>query len=196
MDKACAQVLRSTPWGTFPGWQTSGVGLLPLMTASCTSGCAVFRYWQFKSSPASAPFKEFLAPLQCLKSGLERPGLTTPRGSFGDSVLLSWSFYVQLFNCPVWIFKATNFRKYSGFCPSAQPCIHAFAICRFFTMRAEPYNPLYVWGSRLHQVRSPVLQGGASVQQGLSAAFESAAHDWHRGAADKRYSLCYQSALI
>ena len=26
-------------------------------------------------------------------------------------------------------------------------------------------------------------------KQGLSAAFEVAAHDWHRGAADKRYSL-------
>jgi ADP-ribose pyrophosphatase YjhB (NUDIX family) len=33
------------------------------------------------------------------------------------------------------------------------------------------------------------IRGGASVQQGLSAAFEFAAHHWHRGAADKRYSL-------
>ena len=57
-------------------------------------------------------------------------------------------------------------------------------------MWVEPYNPLYVWGSCFHQIRTPLIQGGVSVQQGLSAAFESAAHDWHRSAADKRYSLC------
>ena len=56
-------------------------------------------------------------------------------------------------------------------------------------MWAEPYNPLYVWGSCFHQIRTPFIQGGASVQQGLSAAFGFVAHDWHRGAADKRYSL-------
>ena len=33
------------------------------------------------------------------------------------------------------------------------------------------------------------LRGGDPVQQGLSAAIEFAAHDGHRGAADKRYSL-------
>ena len=33
------------------------------------------------------------------------------------------------------------------------------------------------------------VRGGGSVQHGLSAAFEVAAHDWHRGAADKRYSF-------
>ena len=38
-------------------------------------------------------------------------------------------------------------------------------------------------------LRSICLRGGGSVQQGLSAAFEVAAYDWHRGAADKRYSL-------
>ena len=56
-------------------------------------------------------------------------------------------------------------------------------------MWAEPYNPLYVWGSCFHQIRTPFIQGGASVQQRLSAAFGFVAHDWHRGAADKRYSL-------
>ena len=56
-------------------------------------------------------------------------------------------------------------------------------------MWAEPYNPLYVWGSWFHQIRTPFIQGGASVQQGLSAAFWFLAYDWHRGAADKRYSI-------
>jgi hypothetical protein len=56
-------------------------------------------------------------------------------------------------------------------------------------MWAEPYNPLYVWGSCLHQIRTSFSLGGGSVQQGLSAAFAAAACDWHRSAADKRYSL-------
>ena len=45
-----------------------------------------------------------------------------------------------------------------------------------------------------HQIRTPFIQGDASVQQGLSAAFGFVAHDWHRGAADKRYSLAIQPA--
>ena len=56
-------------------------------------------------------------------------------------------------------------------------------------MWAEPYNPLYVWGSCFHQIRTPFLQGGGSVQQGLSAAYEFSRLGWHRGAANKRYSL-------
>ena len=56
-------------------------------------------------------------------------------------------------------------------------------------MWAEPYNPLYVWGSWFHQIRTPLIQGGASVQQGLSAAFGFVALGWHRCAADKRYLL-------
>ena len=44
-------------------------------------------------------------------------------------------------------------------------------------------------GSRFQQIRTPFLQGGGSVQQGLSAEFESAAIGGHGGAADKRYSL-------
>ena len=38
-------------------------------------------------------------------------------------------------------------------------------------------------------LRSICLPGGGSVHQSLSAAFEVAAYDWHRGAADKRYWL-------
>ena len=56
-------------------------------------------------------------------------------------------------------------------------------------MWTEPYNPLYVWGSCFHQLRTLFIPGGASVQQGLSAAFEAVRLGWHRGAADKRYSL-------
>ena len=52
-------------------------------------------------------------------------------------------------------------------------------------MRMKLTNPF--WG------RPDRLQGGASVQQGLSAGFEFVRHGWHRGAADKRYSLGAQS---
>ena len=59
-------------------------------------------------------------------------------------------------------------------------------------MWAEPYNPLYVWGSCFHQIRTPFIQGDGSVQQGLSAAYESIAFCKYRRAADKRYSLANQ----
>jgi hypothetical protein len=65
----------------------------------------------------------------------------------------------------------------------------AAIIKRIKPMWAEPYNPLYVWGSCFYQIRTLFIQGGASVQQGLSAPFGFVAHDWHRFAADKRYSL-------
>ena len=42
---------------------------------------------------------------------------------------------------------------------------------------------------------APVRSGG-SVQQGLFAAIEVVAHDWHCGAADKRYSLGHRYHLI
>jgi hypothetical protein len=41
-----------------------------------------------KFNPRQRLFEGFLAQLQCVKSSLERPGLTPLRGSFGDSVLL------------------------------------------------------------------------------------------------------------
>ena len=44
-------------------------------------------------------------------------------------------------------------------------------------------------------LRSICLRGGGSVQQGLSAEFEVAAYDWHRGAADKRYSLAAKEPM-
>ena len=49
----------------------------------------------------------------------------------------------------------------------------------------QAYKPLCL--------RPICLRGGASVQQGLSAAFESAFHDWLRGAADKRHSVGFAS---
>ena len=49
-----------------------------------------------KFNPHQRLFKECLAQLQCLNSGLERPGLTPLGSGFGDFILLSWSFYVQL----------------------------------------------------------------------------------------------------
>jgi hypothetical protein len=63
-------------------------------------------------------------------------------------------------------------------------------------MWTEPYNPLYVWGSCFHQNRKPFIQGGASVQQGLSAAFGLGALGGLLGAADKRYSLGFMFDLL
>ena len=50
--------------GGFPGWQTSGVGLLPLMTASCTICCTASVLAVQKFTRTNAFFKEFLAQLQ------------------------------------------------------------------------------------------------------------------------------------
>lgn len=42
---------------------------------------------------------------------------------------------------------------------------------------------------------STYIQGGDSVQQGLSAAFKVATEDWYRGTADKRLSLKLEATM-
>ena len=93
-------------------------------------------------------------------------------------------------NCPVRILKATKSGHCPGLCPLAQQLQPTHSLPTDFSQCGLNLTIPYMYeGHAFTQSAHPFLQGGASVQQGLSAAFEFSRLGWHRGAADKRYSL-------